>query len=280
VQNISDEVALRRQSDSALVMGSAPSVKILRRSNFSGIKIGIGDMPWRAPNFGPYDYWVTANTYYPLPWVKKHLRHLLRSGSKVLLSSASVVNYPHPVENLISDLGSPGRFSFFIYYDHQHIAPHSKDFSNLNCCLFREQLVRDEPIQVQLSRLVGKSHAAYGTGSTVALHGFALAVLLRSNPIYIAGVELPSKQSEYKAFRNFKRPDEILLRKFWRIFKQNFHFGNQEITDWPESVREQILDDFQAIADVAHSIGTEIFCLSSTSPLLKLNHIKFGKIPN
>ena len=138
----------------------------------------------------------------------------------------------------------------------------------------------DEPIQVQLSKLVGKSDAAYGLGSTVALHGFAFAVLLRSNPIYIAGVELPSKHSEYKAYRNFKRPDEILLRKFWRIFKQNFHFGNQEIADWPDSVRRQILNDFQAIADVAHSIGTEILCLSSTSPLLKLNHIKFGKIPS
>ncbi len=280
MQNLSDEVLLPRQPRSALVMGSAPSVKILKLNNYTGIRIGVGDMPWRAPNFGPYDYWVTANTYYPLPWVKKHLRHILKSGSKVLLSSASVANYPHSAKDLINDLGSNGNFNSLIFYDHQHINPHTKNFSSLDCCLFREQLVRDEPIQIQLSRLVGKSGAAYSAGSTVALHGFALAVLLSSNPIYIAGVELPSKQSEYKAFRNFKRPDEILLRKFWRIFKQNFHFGNQEITDWPESVRGQILDDFQAIADVAHSLGTEIFCLSPTSPLLMLNHIKFGTAPN
>lgn len=280
MQNISDELALHRQSEPAIVMGSAPSVKILKRINFSGIRIGVGDMPWRAPKFGPYEYWVTANTYYPLPWVKKHLRDILRSGSKVLLSSGSVANYPQSVKNLISDLGSNKEFSSLIFYDHQHIAPHSKDFLNSGCCLFRERLVMDEPIQIQLSKLVGKSEAAYGSGSTVALHGFALAVLLRSNPIYIAGVELPTKQSAYKAIRNFKRPDEILLRKLWRILKQNFHFGNQEIVDWPERVREEILDDFQAIANVAHSVGIGIFCLSSTSPLLQLNHIEFGEIPD
>ena len=280
MQNLSDELALHRRSDSAIVMGSAPSVKILKHSKFSGIRIGVGDMPWRAPKFGPYDYWVTANTYYPLPWVKKHLRDILRSGSKVLLSSGSVANYPESAKSIISDLGSNQKFSSLIFYDHQHNAPHSKHLANSGCCLFRDRLVMDEPIQLQLAKLVGKSEAIYSSGSTVALHGFAFAVLLRSNPIYIAGVELPSKQSDYKAIKNFKRPDEILLRKLWRISKQNFHFGNQEIADWPESVRKQILDDFQAIADVAHSVGIEIFCLSSTSPLLQLNHIEFGELPD
>ena len=279
MQNLSDEVLLRRQPHSALVVGSAPSVKILKLNNYSGIRIGVGDMPWRAPKLGPYDYWVTANTYYPLPWVKKHLRHILKSGSKVLLSSASVANYPHSAKDLIDDLGLNGNFSSLIFYDHQHITPHPKIFSSLDCCLFREQLVKDDPIQIQLSRLVGKSGAAYSAGSTVALHGFAFAVLLKSNPIYIAGVELPSTQSAYKAYKNFKRPDEKFFKKCWRCFKQELKIGNQGIPDWPSSVREQILRDFQAIANIAHALGIEVYCLSATSPLVNLNHIKLGTFP-
>ena len=46
----------------ALILGSAPTVKTVTGFNFTGIRIGVGDMPVRARKLGPYDYWVCANT--------------------------------------------------------------------------------------------------------------------------------------------------------------------------------------------------------------------------
>jgi len=279
MRNISDVVLAQQTSQPAIILGSAPSVRILNKQHFAGLKIGLGDMPWRAPELGPYDFWITANTYYPLPWNKKHLKDIQKSGSRLLLSSVCISNYSKVAGEIIQDLESNKNFESLVFFDHQHIHPHELGLSNSSCCSFKSQLVKDDSIQFQLGSLIGSKDAAYGIGSTVALHGFAFAILMKSNPIYIAGVELPSDQSAYKAYKNFKRPDEKLLSKCWRLCKQQLRIGNQEIPDWPSNIREQILRDFQSIANIAHALGIEVYCLSETSPLSTLNHIKFGRLP-
>jgi len=261
-------------SKPGLVLGSAPTVRRVRSMKFDGVRIGVGDMPWRAPEFGPYDYWVTANSYYPLPWIKTHSRDLITSNSIILLSSASVTQLGDEFKVALDALRDFRSECSAIYYDQRHFNGR-KCAEIANCCRFSESLVQDVPIQELLNELISKSGPAYTEGSTVALHGYALAVLLKCNPIYLIGIELPTTVSSYKSYKNYKRRDEALKSKTWRLLYTRFPFLRKGASDFGGSTRNEILEDFQAIAKIANSLDISTYSLSESSPLNNVEGIEY-----
>lgn len=260
----------------ALVMGSSPTVKVVSNFPFSGIRIGVGDMPVRAPELGPYDYWVCANTYYPLPWNKKHRQAIEKSGARTLIASMS------PLHSTDSESAKFDALQEFIESDH-NILYEQRHFhkSTCNpqeiCCAISERFNLGKPIQELLGQLVSSNDPAYSEGATVALHGYALAVLLGANPIYISGVDLPSTTKKYVAYRNWFRPSEKLVDKPIRIIRDFISFG-RTASDFGNAGISNILADFEKISEIATKRGIQTFCLSATSPLVNVQGIDYLKI--
>ncbi len=266
----------------ALVLGSAPSVKNVRNFLFSGVRIGVGDMPVRAEKFGPYDYWVCANSYYPLPWVPNDRKAIESSIATTLIASMSVIHSNHSKEAKMSALVDASISPNYILYNQKHFNGNSCSKESL-CCEITRKLIQGPSIQELLGKMNGSQSAAYGEGSTVALHGYALAVLLKANPIYIAGVELPIRYKDYRTYRNLFRANEKLYSKGMRIFRDYLAISKYRKTDFGEAGQNAILDDFKSIAEVAGKLGIKTFSLSKTSPLnlvTGINYLEVSKSPD
>jgi hypothetical protein len=261
----------------AMVLGSAPSVKTVRRLPFSGIRIGVGDMPIRAAEFGPYNYWVCANSYFPLPWVMNDSRAIESSKAITLIASMSVIHSSFSKEAKFSALLDASVSPNYILYNQKHFEGKSCGEESL-CCEISRKLIQGPSIQEILGNLSGSRSPAYGEGSTVALHGYALAVLLKANPIYIAGVELPIKYKDYRAYKNLFRPNEQLYSKVKRIFRDYLSISKYRMTDFGEAGQEKILEDFRMIHKVASNLGITTYVIGEKSPLNKISGMHNFKV--
>jgi hypothetical protein len=260
---------------SAWVMGSAPSVQSFNYSRFNGIRIGVGDMPWRAPKLGPYDFWVTANTVFPLPWKLADARLITQKSRYTLISPVCVLDKKSPAVNKMV-LKSIIENENIIPYDTKHFSLAKNCSPKNKCCDFSEKMISEPTIQEKLSAMVGNAGPAYSTGSTVALHGFALAVLLNANPIYISGVELPTTNRDYTYINKYKKyPYENSLEWLHRFTNQSLPNWQKKDTDFGQKNYIGILDDFEKIAKIANSLQIEVLSTSSTSPLNLLPGFRF-----
>ena len=258
----------------AEIFGSAPTVKIAKKFKKPSTKFAVGDMPWRAPKLGPYDFWITNNTYFPLPWRKKDLKKLIKSKSKVFISSSSVNNLSEneKIEDVLDTLKALQKNYEFIYYDTNHFSDSEESHNNENCCKFTLKFNTGKPIQMKLSEFLGKSGKSYVIGHAT-INAIALALMLNFKEIYVHGVELPEKMGDYKYYKNWKfaMPDfklriTILIQQY--IFKNiKSDFGNEN--------QIKFLEDFQKVGKIADELETPIFVSSSTSPLLKLPGYKY-----
>jgi hypothetical protein len=261
------------RSRPALVMGSSPTVKVVSNFPFYGIRIGVGDMPVRAPEFGPYDYWVCANSYYPLPWNKKHRKDIDRSGARTMIASMSVLHSSESSEAKFEALDEILNSKSNILYEQRHFNQLPCNPRKI-CCDVSAKFELGKPIQELLGQLFHTSRPIYSEGATVALHGYALAVLLGANPIYIAGVDLPTTTRNYRAYKNSFRPGEGWFRKALRLVRDLLDSG-KKLNDFGNAGLENILNDFRIISELANSIGITTLCLSEKSALNSLGHINF-----
>jgi hypothetical protein len=258
---------------SVLIMGAAPSLKLARKfRDLAEIKIGVGDVPWRASEFGPFDFWVTANAEYPLPWDKKHLNHLLDSKANILLSSTSV-SLTKNLENIFETLEKIGSVVPITFYNQRHFGG-SSCITLSSCCYFSKQFVTDPPIQEMLSLCRGKTSPAYSEGDSVFLHALALAVILQSKNIYITGVEIPQVYKDYKYYKDYRSPTESQLDTVKRIVKRFIPKYRNQV---PATSHDQIkfFHDIQKIVNVAKDLDINVYSLSRSSPLNFITGIRY-----
>jgi len=250
---------------SVLIMGAAPTLKLARNfKDLAEIKIGVGDVPWRAPKLGPFDYWVTANAAYPLPWDRKHLQHLLSSKANVLLSSASA-NSENNLATIFKSLEKLMMVVPITFYDQRHFGGLSCNELK-PCCSFSKQFVTDPPIQQMLSHCIGEITPAYSEGDSVFLHALALAVILQSKNIYITGIEIPLVYRDYKYYKDYRSPTESQLDKVKRLVKRYIPKYRDQV---PATSHDQIrfFHDIQKIVNVAKEFDINVYSLSRSSPL-------------
>jgi hypothetical protein len=271
LQNLEDLTLNSRDighQSAGLLIGSAPSVVQLRNFSFSGIRIGIGDMPWRAPRFGLYDFWVIANGYYPLPQKRRHLRHIGKY-CKTAVISAACLQRSSKDDSDIKKIKSASLKSNFVVYDERHFnnqycSPREK------CCKFYHEFPSRLTIQELLSERSGFKTSKFPPSHTAATYGLSLAVLLGLNPIFISGIELPRILKDYVAYKNWKSPIPLhaLRTNLLRIRKP------QLANDIGEGF-DSTLEAFRLVAIQAKALGINIYCLSQSSALLTIPEIEF-----
>ncbi len=234
-------------------------------------------MPARAKKMGPYNYWVCANTYYPLPWITKDFKDIQNSNSITLIASMSICNSDTNPEKMFPALKAASNLPNIILYDQRHFEGKNCSPKDL-CCSVSKNLVQGPSIQELLGKLIGKSSPIYSEGSTVALHGYALAVILRANPIYLVGIELPVKYKNYKSYRNFYRRHENIAQKILRILRDQVFASKNRATDFGRAGQQKILEDFESISAVAETLGISTFSLSKSSPLNQVAGINYTQV--
>ena len=265
----------KRSHKPAWIIGSAKSVTTIKNFDLYGTVIGIGDMPWRDSNLVSYDYWVTANSVYPVPWDLNHVKDMKKSGAKIVLSSISAESRLFDLETAEQSLKLLASESDLTVYDPRHFGrKYCHPLSN--CCLFSMNFIQGKSIQELLSaQSKSKKQAIYSTGSTVALHAYALAVLMKCNPIYFCGVEIPQFQHNYTYHRNWKMPQERLRDKFSRFRRELSSNKGAVLSPFGGDSFRQILNDFTQIAHSAETLGIKTFVTSATSSLNLIEGINY-----
>ena len=173
-----------------LILGGAPSINDIDIENFDGVLISMGDIPIRIKKKRHVDYWMVANSIFPLP--DKHYEILNEYDQTTFIFASSVSNSYLSTD--YQKVDQHLKISWF-EYDQRHFngLDCNKQIDGrfdldkpLNCCQHKKGITIQEYLQN-----IYKLDSHYSTASTAAIHSLALAIILGCNEIYIAGVELP-----------------------------------------------------------------------------------------
>lgn len=258
-----------------LVAGLAPNIKNFPYKRFEGVYITMGDGPFRLSKYFKADYWINANSIYPIP--EEHLKSINSQKDTVFLFADSVCYsnrklYP----NFLNDNLEVDWYSF----DQRHFqgTPCSpKD----HCC----QVLDAYPDRKTLQEYIQDEYnedTHYSSGSTVAVHALALAIYMGCNPIYLHGIEIPLYQDDYKYVED-KRADKVsgtnATLKSDNIFKKIrnvlYKYGVLKMkTDFYHS-KDEIISDFRYLVKLAQKNGIEVKILSTTSTLCCIPELKY-----
>ena len=251
-----------------LLIGSAPSAKQLKNFKVSAIRIGIGDMPWRAPKFGPYNFWVASNGYYPLPQNRKHSLDISKYCKNLVISS-SCLQRSIWAEKDVAKIVQLQKNANYIFFDERHFGGQYCNHEK-NCCYFSKSLDSLPAIQELVQEKSSIDFSEIATSSTVGTYGLSLAILLGLNPIFISGIELPINLKDHKWYKNWKTPVPIHFyrNRLLRIRKP------LKANDFGEGF-DQTIEAFAQIAKAANSLGIKIYCMSKTSALLAVPGITY-----
>ena len=256
------------KNEPGLLIGSAPSAKQLKNFKVSAIRIGIGDMPWRAPKFGPYNFWVASNGYYPLPQKRKHSLHISKY-CKNLVVSGSCLQRSIWTEKDVAKIVELQKNTNYIVFDERHFSGHYCN-PEKNCCYFSKSFDTLPAIQELVQEKSYIDFSEIATSSTVGTYGLSMAILLGLNPIFISGIELPRNLKDYKWYRNWKTPVPI---HFFRNYILRIR-KPLKANDFGEGF-EQTIEAFGQIVNAANSLGIKIYCMSRTSALLAVPGITY-----
>ncbi len=253
----------------AQIYASGPSVIIAKHLNLEGLKIAVGDMPWRASNLGPYDYWVTNNTYFPLLWKKKHLKIVDKVKSKTFISTACVSNVSNKDELkcIISCLKKIRKSKPVIFYNTHHFTDFQSQCTNQPCNTLINEFSPGPTLQELLANKFNLSERGYEMGHAT-LNAIAIALLLNCNPIYIHGVELPASTRKYKHYRNLTRIIKVGFKmKVIIFFERVIPVLADKPSDFSGEGRRQLLDDFRRVGEIAIKARVQLYSTSESSPL-------------
>lgn len=257
-----------------LVAGTAPQISTFPFDKFSGVYITMGDGPTRLREYFEADYWVNANSLYPVPEndlddINKFINTVFIFADSVCYSSRDI-NYQYLIDNL-----KPNWFAF----DQRHFNG-KKCKKEKKCCKLVDMFPNRQTIQEYLRDKLSADNI-YSSGSTVATHALAFAIIMGCNPIYIQGVELPMDDKNYK-YKIDKSSDKKvlqlsgnLLRQFLRLIKISLiELGIVKSKTDFFSARDEIIADFSYLFDLARRNGQEVVLLSDTSTLCEIKGVR------
>ena len=260
-----------------LILGGSPSINEIDYKNFDGIIISMGDIPIRIQDECNVDYWINANSEFPIPDID--YKTINKFKNTTLLFAHSVLrtlDYVSIKKNI--------EISWF-EYDQRHFGGiscnnqiDSRFYLNekQECCNHIGQTTIQEFLQEKYTTI---DH--YSTGSTVAIHALSLAIILGCKTIYIGGVELPIDEKDYKYFGANSLADifkdetggvkinKLKIKKFFaRVF--NFKIKSVFYSDIPS-----ILNDFKYLNNLCIKEDIKLFNLCNNSSLNKIPNFKY-----
>ena len=142
----------------------------------------MGDGPFRLKEYFTPHYWVNANSYYPVP--ENDYKAINSLKDTVFIFSDSVcyasreVDYDFLGNNLVNN---------WFAYDQKHFEGKKCSPQKCKCCKLVDLFPNRKTIQEYI-RDSFNSDKLYHSGSTVAIHAFAFAIILSSSAFISSGV--------------------------------------------------------------------------------------------
>jgi len=224
-----EDVLDEHKGKTAYVCALGPSLKdylnqIYENSN-DKIIITCSDFD-KMTNLSP-DYWVWANSHHTIKAINETIN---KFPNTTVVHSDSVDTTPIGwiKEEFIGN---------YIGYDQRHF-DNSKCIHCPNSCA---NFIEGRKTIQEILMNVSKYDKRYGTGSTVAVHCLALAIILGCTEIYLFGVDLDYSLG----------------------YVDGITRNNDSFYQWIPS----IMEDFKIINESAKNMGVKIFNMSTTSPL-------------
>ena len=271
----------KEHNKKCLILGGSPSIEDIQFEKFDGIIISMGNIAIRIKDRREVNYWVNANSLFPRP--DKHYDILNEFKNTVLIFSSSVLNSAETLD--YNQIKKKLKIKWFDY-DQRHFnglnCNEQSDYrfnlnKSLNCCFYKKGIT----IQEYLKNIY-KTDSHYSTGSTVAIHSIAIAMILGCKEIYISGVDLPIYEKNYRHYGSSKFKllynflNEILkgertipLRRVLSIL-----FKTNQKSVFYEDI-PKILNDFEYLNNLCISNKIKLYNLSSGSTLNKIHNLKF-----
>jgi hypothetical protein len=183
------------------------------------------------------DYWVVANSHFTVEAQHTRFNKMKNWGGKLLYSN-SVDLTPNPEQLLEVD---------YLPYDQRHFNGMVCQDSRKPCCAFNKKEIGEgrSTVQEALQSFLG-APARYGTGSTVALHMLAFAIISGCEVINVSGVDL-NYSAGYFDGKSYN-PDSF--------------------TPWMSEVIEDFTTIKQSIDNSGHSV--KVIVHSQTSPIARI----------
>lgn len=260
-----------------LILGGAPSIQNIDYKNFDGVIISMGDIPIRLKNECNIDYWINANSEFPIPDVDfdtiNRVRHttflfahsvVRRQDCSIILKELKTNWFEYDQRHF---LGQPCNNQIDSRFDLNESKP---------CCRHVGETTIQEFLQQKYDM---DSH--YSMGSTVAIHALALAMILGCKTIYLGGVDIPTKENDHTYFgvssvletlKNEKGRWKISRHSVKRFFTALFNIETKSAfyADIPE-----ILKDFEYLNNLCRKSGIELLNLSERSTLRKIKNFRY-----
>jgi hypothetical protein len=249
--------------DKVAILGSSKSLSLFPK-NFEGLKIAIGDVPFRAPSFGPFDYHISANTAWPDFSNFKNLSKFLKQPvNKFIFSTANFSNMnARQFKNTINFLEDSASFRYF-FFDQRHFS--GKLCDNLKgCCLAYTELNLSQTIQESLSKEFNISQK-YSGSQSIFFHALAFSFLLMPTHSITYGVDLPMEKYKYRYFKPWKITPMNKLEYLKVQFSKNSVFAEG---------RMEIFSDLAFFSKLQKECNTSLYYTGMDSNLGKVPGIK------
>lgn len=261
-------------TDDLVILGSSRSVKNFKTFGGPAYTIAVGDLPIRAPKLGPFDLWVTCNTEFPQPFKRHHLSLMLNSNCKQIALSTIAWNDSKEEVRLEALLQLQSHHKpIFMFFDQRHFAGNRCDPIR-NCCVIFEHLKQKITIQELIQQTFLGREKSYGFGHTVAIHALAIGILKNPKRIYLYGIDLPSESLNYRHYKQYAKIGRTIpgnIQYLYNFFRSQKHLPHSSA--FGGDLREELLDDFQILIDLANKLEIKVFVNGASSSLLKLSGV-------
>jgi hypothetical protein len=246
------------------ILGTSKSVRLFPL-DFDGLKIAIGDLPYRAPEFGPFDYHVSANNVWPDFRNSKFVESFLHLPVKTFIFSTAnfsrmnkgqIKNFFAKLEDIDSER--------FLFFDQRHFE--NKPCPQLSgCCIAYNELKLKETLQKVVANEFGLQNY-YGGSHSVFFHALALSFLLRPKNIVTFGIDFPFSNFGYKHIRPWKFPtiNRIDYLRMLLSRKSFFLVGKNEI-----------FSDLNYFANLQSKSKSNLYYTNKFSTLSQISGIDF-----
>lgn len=281
-----------------VIVGGSQTMMDFNYKKFKGIIISVGSSILRIHNrFEPH-YLVGSNNEFPVIEISHHLNFLNKLNKNIIwvMSDTGCYNTLFTENKKIWDHKLKINY---VKYDDRHFE-NKKCSPEQRCCKYLKLYPNRQTLYEILFSFCKKKNPIKKNGATSAEYALGLSLILGCKPIFIQGVDIPTKYYHgkqigkkyygYKSiyadnfedktmrflkkkyfFYYLKRLDFMpYLKSFYNKLRIGRHNSFFSLNNFSET-----LSNFLQLGKLAKSKKVKIFVLSKKSNLLKISYFKF-----
>lgn len=204
-----EDIIGKEKNKPCLIVGPGPTMNDFPYNKFNGTIISIGDSALRGKSFFSPNYWISSNGAFIIPEIDLHLK-IINSFKNTTFLFAETEMYNSLWKKSQKYLEKNLRVKWLMFDERHFNGQICKP--KRNCCdLIKKRSEDVFTIQELASKIYNFDERAT-QGATVFEYALALALILKCNPIYIQGIDLPFGKKKIQFNKDMHEIDFYLGR--------------------------------------------------------------------